>query len=220
MSEAVNAFLLIFATLFPVVNPLGTAPVFLSLTRDADRRTRHRLAGRVAINGFLLLLGSLVLGSYILTFFGITVPAVRTAGGLVVTVFGWQLLNRGERSPQAETARTVARHLGPRDAFYPLTMPLTVGPGSIAVAITLGSQRPVLPAEFGEIALLAAAAGLGLIAVAATIYISYRFADKIEDVLGETGSDVLVRLSAFILLCIGIQILWGGISGFAALLMH
>ena len=138
----------------------------------------------------------------------------------MVTVFGWQLLNRGERAQQTDTAKSVSRRVTPPDAFYPLTMPLTVGPGSIAVAVTLGSQRPILPTSLSELALLGGAAGLGLVAVAATIYVSYRFADKLDDVLGETGSDVLVRLSAFILLCIGIQILWSGCSAFIATLPH
>jgi multiple antibiotic resistance protein len=102
------------------------------------------------------------------------------------------------------------------DAFYPLTLPLTVGPGSIAVAITLGSQRPNAagPAEF---VLVAAAAILGLVAISATIYVCFRYAQRIATVLGETGINVMVRLSAFILLCIGIQIVWSGWSELAAI---
>ncbi len=92
-------------------------------------------------------------------------------------------------------------------------MPITVGPGSIAVAITLGSQRPRddLPA----VALLGVAAIAGLIAIATTIYACYRFAEGTVQVLGENGTNVLVRLSAFILLCIGIEILWYGYSSLA-----
>jgi multiple antibiotic resistance protein len=102
-----------------------------------------------------------------------------------------------------------------RDAFYPLTMPLTVGPGSMSVAIALGSQRP-WGASFNlaRYALVGGAAVLGLAAIAATIYVSYRSADRIVSVLGPSGTSVLVRLSAFILLCIGIEIIW---TGYAAL---
>ena len=215
MSEAVSAFLLVYAGLFPIVNPLGSAPVFLSLTRRIEPATRHRMAWKVARNGFFLLLGSILIGSHILTFFGITIPVVRVAGGLVVTVFGWRLLNTGEGDLQPEGAAEGAPLPAQVDAFYPLTMPLTVGPGSIAVAVTLGSQRPALE-SFGQAVVLGLAALLGLLAVVATVYIAYRFADRLGQVLGQAGTDVMVRLSAFLLLCIGIQILWSGWSA----LMH
>jgi multiple antibiotic resistance protein len=100
----------------------------------------------------------------------------------------------------------------PTDAFYPLTMPITVGPGSIAVAITLGSQRPRV-ANLIQLSLLGAMSVAGLFAIAATIYVCYRFAEGTVGALGENGTSVLVRLSAFILLCIGIEIIWNGYSG-------
>ena len=99
--------------------------------------------------------------------------------------------------------------LAPVDAFYPLTLPLTVGPGSISVAITLGSQRPPAP-DVAHLAILAGAAVAGLVAIAVTIFLCYRFAERITAALGERGTNVLVRLSAFILFCIGIQIIWNG----------
>ena len=100
------------------------------------------------------------------------------------------------------------------DSFYPLTMPITVGPGSIATAITIGSQRPRV--GFTHLALLGGAATAGLIAISATIYICYRFAEGTVGLLGEQGTNVLVRLSAFILLCIGIEIVWSGYSTLTA----
>jgi multiple antibiotic resistance protein len=208
LDEVINSFLLVYAGLFPIVNPLGAAPLFLALTRHATEGERHTLAARIGFNGFLLLLGSLFVGSHMLEFFGITLPVVRIGGGLVVTAFAWKLLNATDsgREPQA-TDDGEALSL---DAFYPLTMPLTVGPGSISVAITLGSQRPKMPDGIAHLALLASGAIAGLLAIAVTIYLSYRFADRIVAVLGKAGTNVLMRLSAFILLCIGIQILWNG----------
>ena len=91
-------------------------------------------------------------------------------------------------------------------------MPLTIGPGSISVAVTLGSQRPPVEGDFTELAQPALAAVLGLAAIALSIYVCYRFADTIVSVLGKRGTDVVMRLSAFILLCIGIQIMWNGYS--------
>ena len=94
-------------------------------------------------------------------------------------------------------------------------MPITVGPGSIAVAITIGSQRPRV--GLTHLALIGGAAGVGLIAISATIYVCYRFAEETIRVLGEQGTNVLIRLSAFILLCIGIEIIWSGYSALAHL---
>jgi multiple antibiotic resistance protein len=212
VTELTNAFLVVYAALFPIVNPLGSAPVFLSLTRNYSAAARHAVSWRIAFNGFLLLLGSLLIGSHVLEFFGITLPVVRIAGGLVVSSMGWQLLNKGEDISQRKDMDAVGDRQYLRDAFYPLTMPLTVGPGSITVAITLGSRRPTITGGFGHLALIGGAAVAGLIAIAATIFVCYRFAENIERLLGETGTNVFVRLSAFILLCIGIEILWSGCS--------
>jgi multiple antibiotic resistance protein len=214
VNEILNSFLLVYAGLFPIVNPVGCAPIFLGLTRHCTPRERHSLAGRVALNGFILLLASLLIGSHVLEFFGITLPVLRIAGGLVVTSFGWHMLQAGKENEGTEEAVT------PKDAFYPLTMPLTIGPGSISVAITLGSQRPKGITHLADLAAIGGAAVAGLLAIMATVYFCYRSADRIVRVLGERGSDVMVRLSAFILLCIGIQILWNGISALPGLFSH
>ena len=211
MSNFLNTFLLVFAGLFPIVNPVGGAPIFLGITRYNSESDRAAIALRVAVNGFFLLVGALYIGSHLLEFFGITLPVVRIAGGLVVTAFAWQLLHSGVDVDQPANPDKVPKVLTVRDAFYPLTLPLTVGPGSIAVAITIGSQRP-RGGDSADIFVLGAAAVLGLIAISATVYVCYRYADKLAVFLGENGTNVLVRLSAFILLCIGIQIIWSGWS--------
>ena len=214
--EAINSFLLVYAAIFSIVNPIGGAPIFLSLTRRFPSRVRQALAGRIALNGFLLLLGSLFVGSHVLEFFGLTLPVVRVAGGLVVTSAGWTLLNQETDTRPAPPAETAGG--GEPDAFYPLTMPLTVGPGSITVAITLGSQRPQGASGIRDLALIASGAVAGLIAIALTIYVCYRSAERLERVLGQAGTNVMLRLSAFILVCIGIQICWAGVSALLATL--
>ena len=207
MTVFVNSFLLVYATLFPIVNPIGSAPLFLGLTQFSTDKARTSLAGRVALNSFFLLLGSVFVGSHVLEFFGISLPVVRIAGGLVVTVFGWKLLNADERPGGSGTPPDGA--VASIDAFYPLTMPLTVGPGSISVAITLGSQRPKV-LDFMHIAQLGGGALAGVVAMVLSVYVCYRFAHRTISYIGPTGTSVVVRLSAFIMLCIGIQILWGG----------
>ena len=213
MNVFVDAFLLTYAALFPIVNPVGSAPLFLGLTQFTTDQQRNALARRVALNSFFLLIGSLLIGSYVLEFFGISLPVVRIGGGLVVSVFGWKLLNSDER-PDGE--RDAEKNTSPiPDPFYPLTMPLTVGPGSISVAITLGSQRPK-GMGLVDLAQVSGAAILGILAIALTIWFCYRFAERTVAALGKTGTNVVVRLSAFIMLCIGIQILWGGWSALHA----
>ena len=207
VNDLANAFLLVYAGLFPIVNPVGGAPIFVSLTRQCTDDERDALALHVALNSFFLLLGSLLGGSYVLEFFGITLPIVRVAGGLVVTATGWKLLQSGNPDDTLHNDKPRASI----DAFYPLTMPLTVGPGSIAVAITLGSERPK-EADLAHIALLGGVAIAGIAAIAATIYVCFRFAEGTVRRLGEQGTNVMVRLSAFILMCIGIEIIWNGYS--------
>ncbi len=215
MNAVLSAFLLTFAGLFPIVNPLEAAPFFLALTPSLSSTERNALARRVAINGFALLLGSMALGPWLLEFFGIELPVVRIAGGLVVTALGWKLLTEEEWSdhgdPDVERARQ--RRVG---SFYPLTMPLTVGPGSISVAVTIGSKKPPDGFRVAEFALHAIGAFAGIVAIAASIYIAYRFAANLARVLGATGLEVMVRLSAFILMCIGIEIIWNGYSALSS----
>jgi multiple antibiotic resistance protein len=216
MNGIVAAFALTFAGLFPIVNPLESAPFFLALTKSLPRAQRSALARSVAINGFVLLLGSMALGPWLLEFFGIQLPVVRIAGGLVVTALGWKLLTQDQWSDHAGTGLG-AHPPGGVGAFYPLTMPLTVGPGSMSVAITIGSRKPDGPFDLADFALRGAGALAGLIAIALSIYAAYRFAANIARVLGASGVDVLVRLSAFILMCIGIEIIWQGYSALTAL---
>jgi len=209
MSDVFNSFLLVYAGLFPILNPIGGAPIFLALAGPARPDARHALALRVAVNSFFMLLGALFVGSHVLEFFGITLPIVRIAGGLVVTAFAWKLLSEDDSVAEKDGANRGDEARAPVDAFYPLTMPLTVGPGSISVAITLGSERPKA-GNIEHLALLGGGAVVGLLALAATIYVCYRFAERITGALGAGGTNVLTRLSAFILLCIGIQIIWNG----------
>lgn len=206
-NSVISAFLLTFAGLFPIVNPIEAAPFFLALTTGLSPAERKVLARKVAINGFGLLIGSMLLGPWLLMFFGIQLPVLRIAGGLVVTSLGWKLLTQENWSDHGSMEQPSGKRVG---AFYPLTMPLTVGPGSISVAITIGSRKPDTDFRITEVALHSIGALLGLIAVALSIYIAYRFADRVARLLGETGLEVLVRLSAFIVMCIGIQITWNG----------
>jgi multiple antibiotic resistance protein len=206
-NQIARQVLLIVGALFPIVNPLGTAPIFLTLTEGLPAASRGTLARKVAINGFLLLLGAIFVGNYILSFFGISLPVVQVGGGLIVFTTGWKLL---QSSGEDSVSRRLSAAEAEKRAFYPLTLPLTVGPGTISVAITVGANV----AEGSATNLTALVVGSAIVAV--TIYLSYRFAQSIAHALGEAAMNVILRLSSFILVCIGVQIVWNGLRALAA----
>lgn len=209
VGELAASTFLVVATLFPVVNPLGNTPIFLSLTYGLTEEARARLARAIAVNGLILMVVSLFIGTHILSFFGISLPVVEVGGGLLVAATGWTLLRHRDEdgSTQAKAVCNPANYMS--QAFYPLTLPLTVGPGTIAMAITVGANRTdVSQWQWHVISGLL----LGALAVAFSIYACYRSAEKIAAALGETAMNVVIRLSSFILLCIGVQIVWNGVS--------
>lgn len=202
---------LAIAALLPIVNPLGGAPVFLSMTPGASEATRTQLARRVSISGFLLLVSALLVGSYVLGFFGLSLPVVRIAGGLLVIANGWRLINAEGSSESADMAPGVAWASDEimRRSFYPLTFPLTVGPGSVSVALTLGAGAggPDVPAWSSVLGVV-----LGIGVVALLTYWCFRYAGTVMTMLGATGSTVLLRMSAFILLAVGVEIFCNGLG--------
>jgi multiple antibiotic resistance protein len=210
IAEIVRPAIFAVAALMPIVNPLGTAPIFLSMSADLPTVARRALSRQVAWNCFLLLAAAMVVGSHVLRLFGISVPIVRVGGGLLVIANGWRLLNAEEapsldKPPVTEAwEREVARR-----AFYPLTFPLTVGPGSISIAITLGAGLSTR-ATTGIADFVTDLIGVAIVAL--SVYLSYRFASRLISFLGDTGAAVFLRLSSFILLCVGVSIMWGGIS--------
>jgi len=214
LRQLVEGTLLVIAALLPIVNPFGGAPVFLAMTADCTGALRATLAQKIAINAFILLLASLFVGTYVLEFFGLSVPIVQVAGGIVVCANAWELLRAGSATPIMPASAPAAAEIASR-AFYPLTLPLTVGPGTISVAITIGAHHPQ---SVRSLLVNGTADVVGAVLIAATVFVCYLYADRMLRVLGETGTSVLIRLSAFILLCIGVQIFWTGFSALLATL--
>jgi multiple antibiotic resistance protein len=203
--------LLALGALLPIVDPLGGAPIYMSMTNGFSTQQRNAMAKTVAINSFMLLLASAMIGAYVLDVLGLSIPAVQVAGGIVICAVAWSLLNQpnaqpsvSRQDPPPELSKIETR----LKAFYPLTMPLTIGPGSISVALTLGANpprglRPLLITGMGH--------AIGFAIVALAVYLCYRYAARIIKTLGPIGTGVVERLSAFILLCIGVQIIWNGL---------
>jgi multiple antibiotic resistance protein len=208
MLEAAKSLFLVVTALFPIVDPLGGSPFFLALTREYSPEGRKALSWRIAMNSFFLLVGSYFIGTYILAFFGISLPVVQVGGGLILVATGWTLLKQRD-DEKHDVQKTMQPQDTFRQAFYPLTLPLTVGPGSISVAITLGANAAHSHA-LHPLTILAALVGSVLIAL--SIFLCYGFADRLARFLGATTMLVIMQLSSFLLVCIGVQIAWNGIK--------
>jgi multiple antibiotic resistance protein len=211
VSTFLTTFLLTLTALFSIVNPLSGAFIFFGATRELEPKVRAHVARWVSIYSFSIVAASLYVGAYVLGFFGVSIPVLRVAGGIIVAAAGWRMLNAPDATEQhrSETPNPRSVDVPPsRLAFYPLTMPLTTGPGTIAVAISLGAGRPIgfhVSSVAFFVETLAATAVLALV-----IYGFYRNSARLADLIGATGTTIVMRLSAFLLFCIGIQILWNG----------
>ena len=208
---AAKSFLFVLAAMLPILNPAATAPIFLSLTDGASPATRMLLARRIARNMFWLMAGSMLVGSYVLDFFGISLPIVRVGGGLLLASVAWRLLGATPTTPdsRAALAETFTPDHAHRQAFYPLTFPISCGPASISVAITVGVALHDV-----ELVISLARMGGALVALAiigVLLYLAFRYGEHFLRLIGEAGTAVFLRLTAFILLCLGVQIVWEGV---------
>ncbi len=205
-----KSLLLVPVTLLPIINPLSTAPVFIT-TVGKNQILAGRLARQVAINSWFVIVTSMLIGTYVLALFGISLPVVRIGGGLLVASTAWRLLHRTDddevHALAAQETYDMSHAEVVRRSFFPITFPLTTGPGTIAASIALGAQIPSSPALYLAGAFVAAA---GAALVATALYLIFRNSTSLVAWLGDVGMLVMTRLMAFILLCIGIQIMWHG----------
>jgi multiple antibiotic resistance protein len=210
LHEFTKTILLIVAGLFPTINPPASGLMVFSMTPNATSEERAELARRISLNCLVLLVASLSVGAYVLAFFGISLPVLRVAGGIVIGAAGWNLLHAsfGQTGTHDLPGATLWRESPLKKAFYPLTLPMTVGPGSISVAIALGTGSP----RHGLAPVHIAGVAVALAILSTSIYVCVRFASVVEKVLGDTGTHVTMRLFAFVLFCIGVQIFWLGLS--------
>jgi multiple antibiotic resistance protein len=209
-----NALIALPLTLLPIIDPLSTAPVFVA-TAGRSQAVVERLARQVAINSWIVIVVSMVLGTQVLALFGISLPVVRMGGGLLLASTGWQMLHHNEQDDVHVAAANQAQVLSEteivRRSFFPITFPLTTGPGVIATAIALGTQLP------RSLMLYLAGVGVAMAGAALTawvLYFTFKHAGTLLDRLGEIGTLVMMRLFAFLLLCIGIQFMFTGWTEF------
>lgn len=211
MSEFAGHLAQTFVALLPVVNPVGSALVLLGLIGQAEPAVIRTLARKIAVNTLLFLFVIDVAGAAVLKLFGISLPVVQLAGGLVLAAMGWGLLNRKDTPDQGEAAPVPPDPTGFQcKVFYPFTFPLTAGPGTLVVTLTLsahaskGTLLEILLAHLGVLA--------GMILMCVAVYVCYANAPVITKKVSPATAQGIVRVIAFLLLCIGVQIAWTGFS--------
>jgi multiple antibiotic resistance protein len=212
-----DSFLLAFTALLPLINPLGSALVLLGLVGNQPNAVFRRLASKIALSmiGFLLVIE--FLGSLLLGFFGISLPVVQVTGGLVIAATAWSLLFERDagahaRNKQVEIGESDAGDADDLDAkaFYPFTFPVTAGPGTLVVMLTLSAHAST--SNLIGRATTHAGIVLASLVLSGTVYICYGYAPQIVDRVSPSTIHGVLRVMAFILMCIGVQIAWNGIS--------
>jgi multiple antibiotic resistance protein len=210
ISSMVSSFLVALPALFSIVNPIGGALIYSQVTIGRPHPERVALAYRVSFYSAIVMLSALWIGATLMSFFGVSIDALRVAGGLVVAASAWGMLYDPKENEDRKQDHAAPAAWGSDVAFFPLTMPFTTGPGTISVAIALSASRPSTTTEL--LPFYAGASGAA-ITVAFVVAICYASADRIVALLGPARARILTRLSAFLLLCIGVQILMSGIQG-------
>ena len=214
MEDFGKFFGLTFSALLPLINPLGCSLIFVSLVGAAPPAVYRTLARNIAITTTLFLVAIEVVGTAMLKFFGISLPVVQVAGGLALAAMGWGMLNdeqaqSKQKLTEAEMDDDAAGSLAQK-VFYPFTFPITAGPGCIVVMVTLSAHASVK----GALPDLAAHAGivLAIMLLSVAVYFCYRYAPAITSRISPQTAHGVMRVVAFVLLCIGVQIMWNGVE--------
>jgi multiple antibiotic resistance protein len=178
------------------------------MTAHLPVERRGVMARKVAIYSLLMMVGALWAGSFVLAFFGVSLAALRIAGGVVVALTAWTLLNTPERHDSNRADHLATGSSDEDIALFPLTMPITAGPGTIAVAVALSASRPKTLDGFAGFFVGQSAAA---VAVALVVWAAYTSTERISRLMGTVGSRIVTRMTAFLLLCIGVQIMTTGV---------
>ncbi len=193
-----NLFLISFAALFSVINPLGTLPIFIGLTKDKHKREVKSIALWASINTFIILLISFFLGNYLLVFFGISIDSLRISGGIIIATSGFALLtgsfskHKGMNKREKNDAFTRSEI-----SLTPLAIPMLAGPGSISLLITYNQEHPIIYDKMILIGVILAVCLLTFLLLLSSKYI--------VKALGASGINALSRIIGFIVISIGVE---------------
>ena len=212
MSEVSKFFGLGFSALLPLVNPIGSALMFMSIVGSAPPEVYRVLARKIAIATTLFLVGVQLVGAVLLRFFGISLPVMQVSGGLVLAAMGMTLLNENDSDLKREADAFNNAELGllQQKVFYPLTFPITAGTGCIVVMVTLSAHASSKGLVLGIVSHLGLV--LAVVLVSVGVYFCYAYAPKIAARISPHTVRGVLRVVAFVLLCIGVQITWNGIE--------
>jgi multiple antibiotic resistance protein len=214
-------FALGFSALLPLINPLGSALIFLGLVGRAPIETYRALARRIALNMVIFFAVIQLIGSSLLGFFGISLPIMQVSGGIVIAMIGWSLLNQKDSAPsqdKTDAAAAAAPAITKEQitslqerAFYPFTFPITAGPGCIVIMLTLSihATQPTVT----ETVLAHTGLFIAVVVLSASVYLCYAYAPKIAHSISPATAHGILRVVAFILFSIGVQIAWNGVDG-------
>jgi multiple antibiotic resistance protein len=204
---------LAFSALLPLINPLGSALMLLDIVGGAPSSVFRDLARGIAIRTTLFLLVVELIGTGLLEFFGISLPVVQVAGGLVLASIGWSLLNQKatQSNPDTEEIEEAGLKSLREKVFYPLTFPVTVGPGCIVVMLTLSAHASATKSVLDDV-MAHVGISLAVVALSLSVFVSYRYAPKITKRISAQTVHGILRIVAFVLLCIGVQITWNGVE--------
>lgn len=216
-----KVFLIAFSVLLPIINPFGSALVFLGLVGNAPPKVLRSLARRIAINNIIFLAVFEVLGATILKFFGISLPIVQLSGGMVVAAMGWTVLNERSAGADSRNKKEETGQSGEPDTsrleegvFYPYTFPITSGPGTLVALLTVTAH--ISSKVISQDILAHFAVFLAIVVLSVLCFFCYAYAPRITKAIPPSTAHGILRVIAFILLCIGIQIAWNGLSALIA----
>jgi multiple antibiotic resistance protein len=216
-ANIIHMFSYTFMAIFPIANPIGMSTIFLSLTRYHSAQERRKMAKRIAIYSFFVYWITLLAGSWIMSFFHISIPIIKVSGGLVVFFTAWNMLNSKPKLAPKEQHESMNQEGD--ITFFPLTMPITTGAGSLAMAMAIGASIIGGGIKFSIFTQLLGAT-FGLVGISLTVFFCYYFADRIFARLGKVGTDVVTQVSAFILLAVSVAVIWDGVRGLILTLPH
>lgn len=194
-----DIFLYVFAALFSVINPLGTVPIFVGLTTEETNRERNQTALLTSVNVVVILIISFFAGTYLLDFFGISLNALRIAGGMIIVTSGFALLTGSFSKHKGMKNKRVKKDLDKREKFSltPLAIPMLAGPGSISLLITFNQEYQ----GWSEMAFVI----LAVIAVGIATLLILRSSHYISKILGASGINAISRIVGFIVISIGVE---------------
>jgi MarC family membrane protein len=192
-----------FLALFPIVNPFGAVPIFFSLTSRSSRSERRMVEAKVALFVVAILVFFLLVGRFVLSFFGISLPVLRIAGGLIVANAAWGMVTSKSRITDAEGDEAITKE---DISFTPMAMPILAGPGSIGVVMGLAANSTNMLAYVGMI--------IGIAALGLVVYLFLRLGGPLVERLGPNATGSINRIFGFLILAVAVQLIWDGISDF------